>query len=420
MNVIVIGSGAREHALCRLISKSYLCDQLYCFPGNYGISQIAMCRDISSIEGIIDECKSIKPDLIVIGPENYLSENLAGELRGLNFNVFGPDELGAKLESSKEFMKEFCKSHNIPTAKSETFTSFDSAKKYLDLHDGPIVVKYDGLAARKGVFVCNNKHEAITACEKIFIKKIFNQHENTVIIEEYLEGRELSYFTITDSNDYLNFESAQDYKRIGDGDTGPNTGGMGTVSPAPILDKQLEDKINDQIVKKTINGLQKEKINFQGVIFFGIMVNNFNQPYLLEYNTRFGDPEIQSISLRLKSDFLQLIHATATKNLSFANLEFYQNKKSICLILASKGYPENYNKNTHIKNLKEFENSDEFYIFHAATKIQDNKVLANGGRVLSIVSSKDSYAECRKEIFEVAEKIDWEFKYYRKDIGANY
>jgi len=420
MNVIVIGSGAREHALCRLISKSYLCDQLYCFPGNYGISQIAICRDISSIEEITNECKNIKPDLIVIGPENYLSENLAGKLRDLNFNVFGPDEIGAKLESSKKFMKEFCKSYDIPTAKSETFTNFNDAKNYLDLHDGPIVVKYDGLAAGKGVFVCDNKHEAIDACEKIFIQKFFNRHENTVIIEECLKGKELSYFTITDGKDYLNFESAQDYKRIGEGDTGPNTGGMGTVSPAPILDEQLEDKINNQIVKKTIDGLQKEKINFQGVIFFGIMVDNLNQPYLLEYNTRFGDPEIQSISLRLKSDFLHLIHASATKNLSFANLEFYQNKKSICLILASKGYPEDYNKNTHIKNLNEFENSDNFYIFHAATKIQDNKVLANGGRVLSIVSLKNSYADCRKEIFDVAEKIDWEFKYYRKDIGANY
>ena len=420
MNVIVIGSGAREHALCRLISKSYLCDQLYCFPGNYGISQIAICRDISSIEEITNECKNIKPDLIVIGPENYLSENLAGKLRDLNFNVFGPDEIGAKLESSKKFMKEFCKSYDIPTAKSETFTNFDDAKNYLDLNDGPIVVKYDGLAAGKGVFVCDNKHEAIDACEKIFVQKFFNHHENTVIIEECLKGKELSYFTITDGKDYLNFESAQDYKRIGEGDTGPNTGGMGTVSPAPILDEQLEDKINNQIVKKTIDGLQKEKISFQGVIFFGIMVDNLNQPYLLEYNTRFGDPEIQSISLRLKSDFLHLIHASATKNLSFANLEFYQNKKSICLILASKGYPEDYNKNTHIKNLNEFENSDNFYIFHAATKIQDNKVLANGGRVLSIVSLKNSYADCRKEIFDVAEKIDWEFKYYRKDIGANY
>ena len=420
MNVIVIGSGAREHALCRLISKSYLCDQLYCFPGNYGISQIAICRDISSIEEITNECKNIKPDLIVIGPENYLSENLAGKLRDLNFNVFGPDEIGAKLESSKKFMKEFCKSYDIPTAKSETFTNFNDAKNYLDLNDGPIVVKYDGLAAGKGVFVCDNKHEAIDACEKIFIQKFFNHHENTVIIEECLKGKELSYFTITDGKDYLNFESAQDYKRIGEGDTGPNTGGMGTVSPAPILDEQLEDKINNQIVKKTIDGLQKEKISFQGVIFFGIMVDNLNQPYLLEYNTRFGDPEIQSISLRLKSDFLHLIHASATKNLSFANLEFYQNKKSICLILASKGYPEDYNKNTHIKNLNEFENSDSFYIFHAATKIQDNKVLANGWRVLSIVSLKNSYADCRKEIFDVAEKIDWEFKYYRKDIGANY
>ena len=420
MNVIVIGSGAREHALCRLISKSYLCDQLYCFPGNYGISQIAICRDISSIEEITNECKNIKPDLIVIGPENYLSENLAGKLRDLNFNVFGPDEIGAKLESSKKFMKEFCKSYDIPTAKSETFTNFNDAKNYLDLHDGPIVVKYDGLAAGKGVFVCDNKHEAIDACEKIFVQKFFNHRENTVIIEECLKGKELSYFTITDGKDYLNFESAQDYKRIGEGDTGPNTGGMGTVSPAPILDEQLEDKINNQIVKKTIDGLQKEKISFQGVIFFGIMVDNLNQPYLLEYNTRFGDPEIQSISLRLKSDFLHLIHASATKNLSFANLEFYQNKKSICLILASRGYPEDYDKNTHIKNLNEFENSDNFYIFHAATKILDNKVLANGGRVLSIVSLKNSYADCRKEIFDVAEKIDWEFKYYRKDIGANY
>ena len=420
MNVIVIGSGAREHALCRLISKSYLCDQLYCFPGNYGISQIAICRDISSIEEITNECKNIKPDLIVIGPENYLSENLAGKLRDLNFNVFGPDEIGAKLESSKKFMKEFCKSYDIPTAKSETFTNFNDAKNYLDLHDGPIVVKYDGLAAGKGVFVCDNKHEAIDACEKIFVQKFFNHHENTVIIEECLKGKELSYFTITDGKDYLNFESAQDYKRIGEGDTGPNTGGMGTVSPAPILDEQLEGKINNQIVKKTIDGLQKEKIRFQGVIFFAIMVDNLNQTYLLEYNTRFGDPEIQSISLRLKSDFLHLIHASATKNLSFANLEFYQNKKSICLILSSKGYPEDYNKNTHIKNLNEFENSDNFYIFHAATKIQDNKVFANGGRVLSIVSLKNSYADCRKEIFDVAEKIDWEFKYYRKDIGANY
>lgn len=420
MNVIVIGSGAREHALCRLISKSYLCDQLYCFPGNYGISQIAICRDISSIEEITNECKNIKPDLIVIGPENYLSENLAGKLRDLNFNVFGPDEIGAKLESSKKFMKEFCKSYDIPTAKSETFTNFNDAKNYLDLHDGPIVVKYDGLAAGKGVFVCDNKHEAIDACEKIFVQKFFNHHENTVIIEECLKGKELSYFTITDGKDYLNFESAQDYKRIGEGDTGPNTGGMGTVSPAPILDEQLEDKINNQIVKKTIDGLQKEKINFQGVIFFGIMVDNLNQPYLLEYNTRFGDPEIQSISLRLKSDFLHLIHASATKNLSFANLEFYQNKKSICLILATKGYPENYPKNTEIRNISKFENNDDFYIFHAATKLIDNKIFSNGGRVLSIVASGNDYLECRKKVYEIADMIDWPEKYYRSDIGANF
>ena len=345
MNVIVVGSGAREHALCRILHKSYLCEKVFCFPGNYGISQIAECKDISTKEDIVEECIKINPDLVVVGPENYLSENLAGELRNKGLNVFGPDSEGAKLESSKEFMKEFCQSHNIPTAKSQTFVDFDEAKNYLESFNGPIVVKYDGLAAGKGVFVCTNTNEAIEACEMIFIKKEFNQENNKVVIEEFIEGKELSFFTITDGNEYLNIGSAQDYKRVGNNDTGPNTGGMGTISPAPILDNNLDMIIQDQIVKKTIEGLKHDNIAFQGVIFFGIIVNEHNQPYLLEYNTRFGDPEIQSISLRIKSDFLSLLHSTATKNLKYANVELFENKKSICLILATKGYPEDYPKN---------------------------------------------------------------------------
>tara|TARA_Y100001935_G_scaffold240755_1_gene229551 strand:+ start:357 stop:1619 length:1263 start_codon:yes stop_codon:yes gene_type:complete len=420
MNVIVIGSGAREHAICRLVHKSYLCDKLYCFPGNYGISEIAECKNLSKIDEIIKECENLKPDLVIIGPENYLSENLAGELRTLGISVFGPDAIGAKLESSKEFMKKFCNIHSIPTAKSMSFDNFENAKNYIDKNQGPIVVKYDGLAAGKGVFVCQTSEEAIIACQKIFIDKIFNENENKVVIEELLEGREISYFTITDSNSHLNFGSAQDYKRIGDGDTGPNTGGMGTVSPAPILDRDLEEKINDLIVNRTIDGLKKNEIDFQGVIFFGIMVNNQNEPYLLEYNTRFGDPEIQSISMRLKSDFLQLLHAASTKNLSYADIEFHSNKKAICLILATKGYPDQYPKKTSIKNLKNFENSEDFYIFHAATVKEENQVLSNGGRVLSIVSLKEEYTDCMKNVYEVAEKIDWDYKYYRLDIGSNY
>tara|TARA_Y100000996_G_scaffold412722_1_gene399462 strand:- start:1102 stop:2364 length:1263 start_codon:yes stop_codon:yes gene_type:complete len=420
MNVIVIGSGAREHAICRLIHKSYLCEKLYCFPGNCGISEIAECKNLTKNDDIVKECDRLKADLVIIGPENYLSENLAGELRNLGIKVFGPDKKGAKLESSKEFMKDFCSSHSIPTAKSMTFDNFENAKNYINNNQGPIVVKYDGLAAGKGVFVCKNADEAILACQRIFIDKVFNENENKVVIEELLEGRELSYFTITDSNNYLNFGSAQDYKRIGDGDTGPNTGGMGTVSPAPILDKDLEKKINSQIVQKTIDGLKIDNIDFQGVIFFGIMVNNQNEPYLLEYNTRFGDPEIQSISMRLKSDFLQLMHATATKNLRYANIEFYTNKKSICLILATKGYPDRYPKKTVIKNLNYFENSEDFYIFHAATVKENNQVLSIGGRVLSIVSLQDDYKSCKEKVYEVAEKIDWDYKYYRSDIGFNY
>ena len=420
MNVIVIGSGAREHALCRLIEKSYLCEHLYCFPGNFGISQIAECKNISSINEIIEECQKIKPDLIIIGPENYLSENLAGKLRELNFHVFGPDAQGAKLESSKEFMKEFCQSHGIPTARSQTFISFESAKTYLESISGPIVVKYDGLAAGKGVFVCSNRQEAIDACYKILEEKIFNKENNKVIIEDFLEGKELSFFTLTDGNNFLNFGSAQDYKRIGDNDTGRNTGGMGTISPAPILNEELMKKIQSEIIEKTISGLSKDKIYFQGVLFFGIMVDKNNNPYLLEYNTRFGDPEIQSISMIMNSDFLSLAHAVATKNLEYANIEFFHDKKSICLILATSGYPDNYPKDTIIKNLHDFSNDDQFYIFHAATKKIGQNILTNGGRVLSLVAMGNTYEECRKKVYQIAQLINWDYKYYRKDIGANF
>ena len=420
MNIVVIGSGAREHAICRLIHRSYLCENLYCFPGNYGISQIAICKDISGVDEIIKECKIINPDLIVIGPENYLSQNLAGKLRELNLNVFGPNKEGANLESSKEFMKEFCLAHEIPTAQSKTFNDYQSAKNYLEINKGPIVVKYDGLAAGKGVFVCQNFDDALSACNKIFIQKIFNKNENKVVIEELLNGQELSYFTITDGDNYVNFGSAQDYKRIGDNNTGPNTGGMGTVSPAPILNQELEDTIQKQIIEKTIIGLKKDNIKFQGVIFFGIMVDDNGSPFLLEYNTRFGDPEIQSISLRIKSDFLSLLHATATNNLKYANIDFIPFKKSICLILATKGYPDDYPKDTTLNNLNDFENSEDFYIFHAATKMNDGKIFSTGGRVLSIVSLDESYSKCREKVYEVANKIDWEFKYFRNDIGSNF
>ena len=421
MNVIVIGSGAREHAICRLIHNSPLCDKLYCFPGNYGISQIAECHELSSDQEIIEKCKKIKPDLVIIGPEDYLSRNLAGKLRKLNLNVFGPDSVGAQLESSKEFMKNFCSTHGIPTASSKTFTSYESAKSYLENKYGSIVVKYDGLAAGKGVFVCENTNDAIEACKKIFLDKIFNNDFNKVVIEDFIKGKELSFFTISDGTTALNFGSAQDYKRIGENDRGPNTGGMGTLSPAPLLlDKNLEEKIQKNIVDKTIDGLKKDKIDFQGVIFFGVIVDEFNNPFLLEYNTRFGDPEIQSISMRLKTDFLPLVHATATKSLKYANLEFFDDKRAVCLILATQGYPDSYPMETEIKNLHNFRNENDFYIFHAATKIYHDKILTTGGRVLSVVSLGDTYADCRSKVYEVASKIDWNFKYFRKDIGSNF
>ena len=417
MIVFVIGSGAREHAICRLINKSELCDSLICIPGNYGIGKIANCINLNTSEEILIYCKKNKPDLVIIGPEKYLAEGLADDLRKQKIAVFGPGKLGAQLETSKDFMKTFCKKYDIATAYSETFDNLDDSIAFINSRPGKIVVKYDGLAAGKGVFVCENSEEAKDACRKIFINQIFSNN-NKIIIEEYLEGKELSYFILLDDKSYQTFSSAQDYKRIGEGDTGPNTGGMGTVSPAPILNESLEKKIIDNIVNKSIRGIQEELLEFKGVLFLGIMVDKITgEPKLLEYNTRFGDPEIQSISMRLKSDFLSAAHSVATNNLAYSEIKFSDIKKSICLILATKGYPDDYPKDTIINNLEEFDKEEDLFIFHAATYYDKGLVKTNGGRVLSIVASGDNYINCRNKVYEVAEKINWKEKYYRPDIG---
>ena len=419
MIVLVIGSGAREHAICRLINKSKLCEELICIPGNYGISNIAKCINLVTSEEILTYCSQNKPDLVIIGPEKYLSEGLADNLRNKNILVFGPGKLGAQLESSKDYMKTFCKKYNISTAYSETFTNFDESIKFIRSRPGRIVVKYDGLAAGKGVFVCENTIEAEEACRKIFLDQIFSDN-NKIIIEDFIQGKELSYFILIDDNNYQTFSSAQDYKRIGEGDTGPNTGGMGTISPAPILTEILERKIIDDIVIKSVEGIQKELLEFKGVLFLGIMVDEITkEPKLLEYNTRFGDPELQSISMRLNSDFLSIAHSVASNNLAYSDIKFNESQKSICLILATQGYPENYPKNTIINNLDDFGKSDNLFIFHAATYKEEGLVKTNGGRVLSIVASGDDYEICRKKVYEIANQIDWKEKYFRPDIGLS-
>ena len=417
MIVFVIGSGAREHAICRLINKSKLCEFLYCIPGNYGINKIAKCINLNSSEEIINYCKINKPDLVIIGPEKYLAEGLADDLRKQKIPVFGPSKLAAQLESSKDYMKNFCKKYNISTAYSETFDNFDDSIEFINSRPGKIVVKYDGLAAGKGVFVCENSEEAKHACKKIFIDKVFSG-DNKIIIEEYIEGKELSYFVLIDDESYQTFGSAQDYKRIGEGDTGPNTGGMGTISPAPILDNLLEKKIIEDIVIKSVDGIQKELLEFKGVLFLGIMVDELtNEPKLLEYNTRFGDPEIQSISMRLDSDFLSTAHSVATNNLAYSDVKFNSTRKSICLILATRGYPEEYPRDTVINNLEDINQSEDLFIFHAATYQEEGIVKTNGGRVLSIVATGNNYQYCRNKVYEVAERINWKEKYFRPDIG---
>ena len=423
MNVLVVGQGGREHALAWKLSKSKQVSKIFVAPGNGGTANEAKCfnksinvNNFSALEELVN---SEKIELIVVGPEDPLVNGINDYFKDSGVKVFGPTKEGAQLEGSKIFSKKFMFENNIPTGAANFFSESKLAKNYLQTVEFPIVLKADGLAAGKGVLVAKELGEAMQWIEDVMEKNKFGDAGNEVLIEECLFGTELSFMGIMTPKGFYPFETSVDYKPLLDGNSGPNTGGMGTISPAPILDNNLDMIIQDQIVKKTIEGLKHDNIAFQGVIFFGIIVNEHNQPYLLEYNTRFGDPEIQSISLRIKSDFLSLLHSTATKNLKYANIELFENKKSICLILATKGYPGDYPKNTEIRNLSELKNNDEFYIFHAATKLINNKVFSNGGRVLSIVVRGDNYLECRNKVYEIADIIDWPEKYYRSDIGAN-
>ena len=405
MKVGIIGSGGREHAICEAIKKSKKIDEIYCFPGNAGTDLIATnvvldFNDLSNLKKFIQK-KNI--DIIIVGPEKPLVEGIVDFLEENKIKVFGPNKIASQLEGSKIFTKDLCKKYNIPTA---NFGVFDTCKF-------PIVVKADGLAAGKGVYICESKMQSTKAVEEIFNGKF--GEANHILIEEFLDGEEMSFFIISDGKTFKKFGTAQDHKRALEGDKGQNTGGMGAYSPSRLENKILEQKIIDKIINPTLKGLKEMQTNFKGFLYAGLMIVD-NEPFLIEYNVRMGDPECQTILPKLKSDFLEIIIASINQSLNSINIEWHH-EKSLCIVLCSKGYPEKYENNFQIKNLENIKLNENDFIFHAGTKLDNSKIVSNGGRVLNFVVKSQSFKDCRIRALNLIEKINWDNGYYRKDIG---
>jgi phosphoribosylamine---glycine ligase len=415
MNLAVIGSGGREHAICYKLKQSKKLKKLICIPGNAGTYSIAtnIKEDISNFKAIHKIVKRNKIDIVIIGPEQPLVEGIVDYLKKKKVRVFGPDKFASQLEGSKAFMKKLCKKNNIPTANFGIFDDYKSAYNFIKKNKFPIVVKADGLAAGKGVSICNSAKEALKKTKDILNGKF--KSSNKVLLEEFLEGEELSYFLIVDKKSYHFFGSAQDHKRVGEGDVGPNTGGMGAYSPSPLLTKILEKKIKKKIIDPTIKAMKELGHSYKGFLYAGLMIKK-GEPYLIEYNIRMGDPECQVLMMRLKTDLLKIIDYS-TKN-KLHNLKIkWSNKNCITIVLCAKGYPSKYIKNSEIKNLYNVKNDKSAQVFHSGTYLKKNKIYSNGGRVLNITVLKDHLIHARDKSLENIRKIRWRDSFYRKDIG---
>ena len=415
MRVGIIGSGGREHSICHALNKSKKITQLYCFPGNAGTSKIA--KNIIINLDDFDELKKIiiqnNIDLIVVGPEKPLVDGIVDFLEENNIKVFGPNKIASQLEGSKIFTKNLCKKYNIPTAKFGIFENLHDAEIFTNKAKYPLVIKADGLASGKGVFICDNTNEAKNAIKEVFDGK-FGKAKN-ILIEEFLIGEEMSFFVITDGKTIKNFETAQDHKRVSEGDKGKNTGGMGAYSPSRLINKDLEAKILKKIILPTIHGLNEINTVYKGFLYVGLMIVN-NEPYLIEYNVRMGDPECQTILPKLETDLLDIFLACCNGTLDKTEIK-WQDKKSLCVVLCSKGYPENFQKNILIKDLNKLKLNKNEYCYHAGTKIDDNKIFSIGGRVLNFVSLSSDFNECRNNIHKLLELLNWKDGFFRKDIG---
>ena len=415
MNVAVIGSGGREHALCFKLSESQKVTQLFCIPGNAGTNEICKNIDIDYLNFDLLHSTLLENNisLVIVGPEIPLVEGIVDYLADKNIFAFGPSKKASQLEGSKAFMKKVCQDFNIPTAAYEEFDNFEQAKKFINQSKHPLVIKSDGLAAGKGVTISQTVEESVQCTKEILEGKF--KTSKKVVIEEFLEGEEASYFIITDGKNYLPIGTAQDHKRIGENDTGPNTGGMGAYSPSLLITKELQEKINKEIIEPTIKGLNKIGCSFVGILYAGLMIKD-NQPKLIEYNIRFGDPECQVLMMRIDNDFIDLVLSVKNKNLLSQKI-IWKEDPCITIVAAAKGYPEKYQVETEIKNLKNITTNSTQQLFHAGTINKNGKILANGGRVLNATSSATNLKQARDKAHEMLNLVDWDDMYFRKDIG---
>lgn len=418
MKVLVVGSGGREHALCWAIAKSPKCKKLFCCPGNAGIAEVAECVSLAAddVGGIVEFAKEQKIGLVVVGPEMPLVAGLVDKLENAGIRAFGPTAAAAALEGSKAFMKDLCEKYGIPTATFGRFNEPDSAKEFIRRKGAPIVVKADGLAAGKGVILCRNEHEAYAAIDHIMTERAFGTAGDEVIIEEFLTGEEASIFVLVDGVRAVPLVSAQDHKAAYDGDEGPNTGGMGAYTPAPVVTKAMQKKVMDTIITPTIEGMAAEGAPYKGVLYAGLMIDADGEPKLLEYNVRFGDPECQPLMLRLKSDLLEALVACADGTLDKVKLQ-WRPDAALTVVMAAKGYPGSYEKGTEIRGLEAANKVTGVTVFHAGTKAGNGTILANGGRVLNVTALGKSVAEAQKRAYAAIDKIDWPEGFCRRDIG---
>jgi phosphoribosylamine---glycine ligase len=415
MKVGIIGSGGREHAICHSLNKSKKIKKIYCFPGNAGTAEIAENIDLNleNFNELKEFILKYSIDLIIVGPEKPLVEGIVDFLENNQIKVFGPNKFASQLEGSKIFTKKLCEKYNIPTAKFGIFKNFNDAQNFLEKIEYPTVVKADNLASGKGVYICTNFNEASNAVKEIFDGK-FGEAEN-VLIEEFLEGEEMSYFIITDGKTISKFGTAQDHKRALEGDLGKNTGGMGAYSPSRLFNKELDEKIINKIINPTIKGIEDFGSKYKGFLYAGLMIVK-DEPYLIEYNVRMGDPECQTIIPKLETDLLDIFVACCDEKLRDIQVKWVD-QKSLCVVLCSKGYPETFEKNVVIKNFNSINLDEKDYLFHAGTKKNNNQIFATGGRVLNFVSLSDNFYDAREKIHKNLESLNWENGYYRKDIG---
>ena len=415
MNVGIIGSGGREHAICYMLNKSKKVSKIFCFPGNAGTGLIAenVNLDLDNFSELERLCTEKEIKLLIVGPEKPLVNGIVDHFKGKSIKVFGPDKISSKLEGSKIFTKKICQENNIPTSKFEIFEDLNKTLNYLNKCNFPLVVKADGLASGKGVYICKNFDDAKIASEEIFNGKFGPAKQ--ILIEEFLEGEEMSYFIVTDGINFKFFGSAQDHKRVGEGDTGKNTGGMGCYSPSRLLSKDLELKIKTKIIEPTLNAINKSGGVYKGFLYVGLMIKN-DEPFLIEFNVRMGDPECQTILPTLNTDLMDIFLSCCDGTLNLTNINFSRTK-SVCIVLCSKGYPVEFENNIEIKDLEKLKLLKNQNIFHAGTLKTKNGFISNGGRVLNFVSTSDDFLKCRDETINLIKKLNWKNGYFRRDIG---